>query len=260
MRLMYITLKYMNKMEALKMKKILTFMLIGSIALSTSTAYADSEIQAYVPISNTVISTTSNKTLPSIFVKDEDTLKAVSLNAKEIDHKLLIPLSEILRELDYQVTWHPETQTIDISKGVHFTQVTIGKNSYYKHKMAPKPLSAAPTIINNSTYVPVEFFTDILDLGIHSKDNEITISESMMAIYSGLIKEIEYNDEKTDIISITLSDDIESEDINQLTLVHLSPSTTSLQTNLVVGKRITVISPPIMTLSIPAQVSAYVIY
>ncbi len=74
----------------------------------------------------------------------------------------LYPLRAAAEENGFTVEWDGELKQIMINNGKYSLQ--IGENSYVKGRMAPVALSAAPEIINDLTYVPADFFKEILEL------------------------------------------------------------------------------------------------
>ena len=50
--------------------------------------------------------------------------------------------------------------------GVNFR---IGENKYAKSKMAAFTLSKAPVVIDEKTYVPSDFFTEVLEANVTDK-------------------------------------------------------------------------------------------
>ncbi|MCT4586127.1 MAG: copper amine oxidase N-terminal domain-containing protein [Peptostreptococcaceae bacterium] len=96
---------------------------------------------------------------------------------------IMVPLSDIATKLRFNVVWNDDLKQIDINKGAIFTSIKNNENRYFFSKMAPRKLNAAPKIINGTTYVPVEFFSEILrtnsdydsknlilNLGLNDKD------------------------------------------------------------------------------------------
>ncbi|WP_127531243.1 PdaC/SigV domain-containing protein [Paenibacillus kobensis] len=89
----------------------------------------------------------------------------------------LVPLRQAAEALGYKIVWNNRTQSVELSRGAQWTSVTVGKNSYFANKMAPVKLSAAPTVIKGTVYVPVHFFDSILKLRVIANDSgSITIS------------------------------------------------------------------------------------
>jgi hypothetical protein len=184
--------------------------------------------------------------------------KTLEKNITLINGNVMIPLRETLETLGYEVKWNNDTYQVDIHKLNQWTSIKINENKYFKNKMAHQPLSHAPVIIDGSTYVPVEFLNVILDLGLSIDDGNLTIAENDMAIHSGYIQKINYK--ANGEISITLSSKEMPDTLSDLTVIHASTNTTYFNTSLDHRQFIHVISPPIMTMSLPGQTSGIIIY
>jgi hypothetical protein len=74
---------------------------------------------------------------------------------------LFVPLRKIAETLGFTVEWDGENRAVILNGGVY--SLKIDENSYVKGKMVPQELSAAPEITNDLTYVPVEYFFEILE-------------------------------------------------------------------------------------------------
>ncbi|HKL43335.1 MAG TPA: copper amine oxidase N-terminal domain-containing protein [Clostridia bacterium] len=184
--------------------------------------------------------------------------ESLKRNSTVVNGNLMIPLRETLESLGYEIKWNNDTRRVDIHKSNQWTSVKINENRYFKNKMAHQPLSHAPIIIDGSTYIPVEFLNVILDLGLSVTEGNLTVSENDMAIHSGHIQTIDYK--AAGKISITLSSKEMPGNLSDLTIIHASTDTTYFNTSLKQGQFIHVISPPVMTMSLPGQTSAVVIY
>lgn len=171
---------------------------------------------------------------------------------------LMLPLAESLRNLGYEVKWNSETSSVDITKGAQWTSVKGGVNAYTKNRMAPMTLSVAPTYINGVTYVPAEFFSKILDLSFTVDSGNITLGEDLMAIHEGFVKDISYDE--TGGMTITLTAVKGSEEIMDWTIIYTSKAFTYYQKEVKAGEWISAVSPAMMTMSLPGQTSAYIIY
>lgn len=198
---------------------------------------------------------TFGKLIEKNIVINGETLKK---NSTVVNGNLMIPLRETLETLGYKVKWNNDTRSVEINKSNQWTTIKINENSYFKNKMAPQPLSHAPVIIDGSTYIPVEFLNIILDLGLSVNEGNLTITENDMAIHSGHIQTIDYKADGK--ISITLSSKEMPDSLSDLTIIHASTDTTYFNTSLEQGKLVHVISPPVMTMSLPGQTSGVVIY
>lgn len=86
---------------------------------------------------------------------------------------IMLPLSVIAESLGYNVVWNGETRTVDLQNGARtMATMTIGSKTYGKLKMAIQ-LDYAPEIVNGKTLVPVEFFTDVLNLKVDINNGHI---------------------------------------------------------------------------------------
>lgn len=105
-------------------------------------------------------------------------LGSVSVNGKRLVFEpcktdvSLLPLRAICESLGYDVEWDGALQCIRV--GVSYT-MQIGKNAYIKGKAMPETLKCAPVLEDGVTYVPAEYFSEILELTV-SEDGK-TISE-----------------------------------------------------------------------------------
>ncbi|MDQ0089033.1 hypothetical protein J2T12_002443 [Paenibacillus anaericanus] len=78
----------------------------------------------------------------------------------------MVSLRDVVNQLSYDLKWNQTTKTAEVKKGAQWTSVTLGKDSYFFAKMAPKMLGAAPTLQKNMLYVPVQFVSDILQIEV----------------------------------------------------------------------------------------------
>jgi hypothetical protein len=83
---------------------------------------------------------------------------------------LMVPLRAITEALGYEVSWNGELRQVGIGKGI---SLTIDKDYYVYMKTAPISLGTAPVIVNDRTFVPLNFFTRVL----HVNDAKILDSQ-----------------------------------------------------------------------------------
>lgn len=192
-------------------------------------------------------------------MKEEAKEAKTDIKLYEINGVTMISLRAMAEALDYTVKWNNERRTVEIYKGAQWTEVAIGKNQYIKNKMAPMALSAAPLIKEGRTFVPIEFLTIILSKGIEIEKENITIlEEEEMAIHEGYVQEITYNDKGE--MSVIIAPDKEAKDIYETTILHVGKEDTFMQVEVEKGLWIQAICPPVMTMSLPGQTFAYIIY
>lgn len=88
--------------------------------------------------------------------------EAVITNIYKENDTLMVPLREIAEKLGFTVEWDGTTKSIMLNSGMY--SLKIGENAYGKGKMMPQQLKAAPVIKDDDlTYVPVEYFTELLE-------------------------------------------------------------------------------------------------
>lgn len=112
----------------------------------------------------------------------EEELKAITveIDGKEFepftkeDGTVMVPVMPIAEALGYKVRWDAETQMVTLNNTV---SLTIGKDYYTYMRMAPIELGHAPEIVNNRTFVPITFFTDVMMLNsVDLNGNEIIVT------------------------------------------------------------------------------------
>ena len=91
------------------------------------------------------------------------------------DNMLMVPLREIAETLNFTVEWNGEMRSVILNGGIY--SLKIDENSYVKGKMMPVELGSAPEIKDDLTYVPVEYFTEVLEASIDTvADNGVVTS------------------------------------------------------------------------------------
>ncbi|MDR3119785.1 MAG: copper amine oxidase N-terminal domain-containing protein, partial [Clostridiales bacterium] len=94
-----------------------------------------------------------------IFVNDVRLFNAEAIT--KADGTVLVPLRAISEALNYTVTWDAAANQARIGVG-HV--VTLGSDEYAVGRAVPQKLEAKAELINDLTYVPVSFFTQIMGL------------------------------------------------------------------------------------------------
>ena len=77
------------------------------------------------------------------------------------DGLVLIPLRQVAEYLGYDVVWNGTSRSVELTKGPHWTSLTIGRNMYSFARMLIR-LEAAPVIYNDRTFVPISFAEQVL--------------------------------------------------------------------------------------------------
>lgn len=95
-------------------------------------------------------------------VKDISVGEKVITNIYKENNTLMVPLREIAETLGFTVEWDGAAKSIMLNSGMY--SLKIGENAYGVGKMMPQQLKAAPVIKDDDlTYVPVEYFTELLE-------------------------------------------------------------------------------------------------
>ena len=86
---------------------------------------------------------------------------------------VLLPLRVIAENLGYNIVWQAEQKQIELKDGSDTVATfKIGSNSYQKGQEVIG-LAAAPELVNGKTLVPVEFFTNVLNMKVSVSNTHI---------------------------------------------------------------------------------------
>lgn len=114
---------------------------------------------------------------------DNSKINAVKVNDKEIeniyksaDGTVMVPLRKIAEELGFTVDWDGNLRAVILNSGMY--SLKIDENSYVKGKMMPVELCCAPEIKDDLTYVPVEYFTEVLEATANIEGNTYVITNA----------------------------------------------------------------------------------
>ncbi len=87
------------------------------------------------------------------------------------DGEVLVPVRAIAEGLGLKVDWDDSLKAVMINEGMFSFQ--IGVNSYIKGRMMPVELNRAPELVVDLTFVPVEFFTEIIGAKASVSENTV---------------------------------------------------------------------------------------
>lgn len=121
-----------------------------------------------------------------VLLSEKDTIKVHPLagtlvvNGKEltlgendiIKTRVMVPLRVIAESLGYNIVWSDNNSTIGLEKGARTVSLTIGSKYYGKSKTTVQ-LDCAPELVNGITLVPIEFFTDIMNVKAEVNNSHI---------------------------------------------------------------------------------------
>lgn len=173
---------------------------------------------------------------------------------KVIESKKFIPLRAICEQLDFTVEWDNESRTIAISSMPLYITCSPDRDGYTFARTAPMLLGDAPKLIDDRTYVPINFVEEILKGDLEETEDGISILYGEIAQHgtvSGSICDMIYEDEKLVQIVIGDKDDVMSQTILNLTE---DMATKALELGFEIGSEITAKITETMTMSIPPQV------
>lgn len=231
-------------------KSILVFSIMA--VLTSGFVLADKNISQDAILESTVSIYDSSTT---IYIDDE--IVELDVDDKSIESVEMIPLRHVLEKLGYDITWHEDERSVEISQGVQWTKIYIDENAYTKNKMAPMTLSAPPIIIDGRTLVPVEFFHEILGIAFEYENNDLIFNsnlEEMLATRSGYVVKVEAGEHES---KIHLSNEVGGE-VSLIVTTKIAGTIT--QKPIKVGEKIHVITYPITIMIYPGQVQGIVIY
>lgn len=217
------------------MKKIVSLVL-ALFMLATVTAFAK-----------------MNKVEDYSFVINGEVMQDASVYEK--DDILYIPLRAICEKLGFQVNWVNDSRTVELVKLPVFITFSVDEDGYTFAKTAPMKLGSAPVIVNDRTYVPSNFVTEILagSLEVSSEEKAVVISYGEEVFNEVTFVEVDSDgkvvveDEigETVLLNVTEETIIRDNDGNALKVSDIKE-----------GDKLEVKYGETMTLSLPAQTNA----
>ena len=113
-----------------------------------------------------------------LYIEGEESLNIELENKiyKDEDGVLMVPLREIGEALAYKVSWDGQRWAAQLTKDAQWTEVIIGEDNYNFAKMIVK-LGTAPVLKNSTTYVPMNFIEEILQMNLNIQEGMLRITE-----------------------------------------------------------------------------------
>lgn len=154
-------------------------------------------------------------------------------NAIEENGATYIAVRPIADALGLNVEWNGDTKTVVVTNGGPlYITFQIGVNGYTFAKTAPMELSGVPILVNSTTYVPADVFTDLLQYTVTNENGTVNIVTEDKEIATGFgtvsevsDEEILFNDEIKGEVRLNKSDNVKvtdengnSVDINSITV------------------------------------------
>jgi len=94
------------------------------------------------------------------------------LQTTESGTMLMLPLRAIAEALDYDVSWNGELRSVQLGAAIH---LWIGNTEVHLGRMAPIELSTAPVIVNNLTFVPFDFFRNVMGQTVYVFEAQVVV-------------------------------------------------------------------------------------
>lgn len=93
--------------------------------------------------------------------------------------KVMIPLRLVMEALGYKVTWENASSRVDMNEMDDHFHLHINESYYFVNEMEKIQLMNSPSLTAERTYVPVEFFKDVVHVDtITVRKHVITIEKN----------------------------------------------------------------------------------
>lgn len=106
------------------------------------------------------------------FVVENETIEATAAYADD-NGTVMVPLRAVAEALGYEVTWVHESKSVILNNSV---TLWIGQDAYAIGRAAAVEIGTAPELVNGTTFVPLNFFADILDKTAKISEGNIVIT------------------------------------------------------------------------------------
>jgi len=85
---------------------------------------------------------------------------------------VMVPLRVVAAALDYGVSWNGYLRSVQLGVGIH---LWIGSTEVHLGRMAPIEISVAPVIVDSLTFVPLDFFRNVLGQTAYVFEGQVVI-------------------------------------------------------------------------------------
>ena len=153
-------------------KRILAF--VAAVCMMTS-ATAMAEYDPNKVIDTSIPYTTLSETDETLAIEEVPTEESAKVEplivngamldgvkAEDVSDITMIPLRYVAEALGYTVNWNGEDRSVELIRGAQYILITLDKDAYAFSRRAPQELGAAPTLVGDSTYVPLAFIDQII--------------------------------------------------------------------------------------------------
>ncbi len=156
----------------------------NSIPIETKTSFIDeNQSSFYIENENIIliepIAKGENINYSKFSLNDSKTYKVMEDDyyIKGTYKIVMIPLRETLEGLGYSVVYKSFEQPVEVTKDKNIYHVSLNENMY-SNKDISTALEVSPEVVNDTTYVPISFFSEILDIYYNiNMDGSITFGK-----------------------------------------------------------------------------------
>ena len=155
---------------------------------------------------------------------------AVTINGQAVENSqaivengaTYIAVRPIADALGLNVEWKADTKTVVVTNGGPlYITFKIGVNGYTFAKTAPMELSGAPIVVDSTTYVPADVFTDLFEYTVTNENGTVNIvtEDKRSAVGFGTVTEVSadeilFNDEIKGDVRLSKGDSVKVTDEN----------------------------------------------
>lgn len=178
----------------------------------------------------------------------------------------MIPVRVLSEKLGYKLEWNNSKRIVELRRGPKTSSFQVGKNSYTVNFVAPIELSKAPVLKDSLTYVPLEYFQELLKDDVKISGDDILINAANVVVppvaeinAKGTIVGVnEFEGRNSIKVSMT------ENTIHDVIVFNISEETKIVDmdgkeikpSDLKLGNKIEVEVPEIMTMSLPPQANS----
>ena len=159
--------------------------------------------------------------------------------------RVMVPVREAAETLGYKVGWIADSKTVTLTSGPSYVTFEVGVDGYTFAKTAPMPLGKESKIVNSSTMVPAELFSEILSYDVSLQDGNVYI----LSTEEGTATVVEKNEN-----SLLVEDSVKGQvllNISDTTPITDAEGNSLTLDDIATGASLKVVYGAAMTMSIP---------
>lgn len=162
---------------------------------------------------------------------------------------IIVPVREAAEALGFKVEWMAQDKTVTLTKGAVTVSFRVGTDGYTFAKTAPMPLGRAAEIREGKTLVPIELFSEIMELPLSVDGDNVNVITVNNYTGTGTVTDLGEG-------TITFEDSVTGEVILHIgentAITDADGNTVSLE-DIAKGSKIDVTYSPQMMQSMPPQ-------